>query len=224
MRESRNESRREDLTIEGGLMILSSDEKERRGMEEEKCLISLMRNQDPAGLRVLISKYHEKLFSVANRICNNPADSEEVIQDVYMIALKKIDKFQERSTLSTWLYRITVNAALMKLRSQRFSKNMVAMETIGHFHNDSEGLAHSDEESKSPDDALLSRELCDQIQDSVNDLPEIYQDVFILRDIEGFSIKEASEILETTPAAIKSRLHRTRFFLQDRLRPYLSEN
>jgi len=79
-------------------------------------------------------------------------------------------------------------------------------------------------EARSPDDALLSKELCDQIQNSVKDLPESYQDVFFLRDIKGFSIKETSEILDTTPAAIKSRLHRSRFFLQDRLRPYLSEN
>jgi len=71
---------------------------------------------------------------------------------------------------------------------------------------------------------LLTRELIDQIRDSVEDLPEIYQNVFFLRDIHGFSIKETSKMLHTTPAAIKSRLHRSRYFLQEKLKPYLSEN
>ena len=175
-------------------------------------------------MRLLVRKYHEKLFAVANRICNNPADSEEVLQDVYMIAMNKIDKFQERSTLSTWLYRITVNAALMKLRSQRFSKYTVNLDNLASVQNDEDGFFRFDEEARSPDDTLLTHELYDQIQDSVETLPEIYQNVFFLRDIQGFSIKETSEMLETTPAAIKSRLHRSRFFLQERLKPYLSEN
>jgi len=219
----------EDMNLNSQLGNMTPEEKERRGEEEEKCLIFLMRNQDPAGLRVLMKKYHEKLFSVANRICNNPADSEEVLQDVYMIALNKIDKFQERSALSTWLHRITVNASLMKLRSQRLFRNTVSTESLesaplGSAQKEEAGSMRLGAEARSPDDALLSRELCDQIQNSVKDLPESYQDVFFLRDIKGFSIKETSEILDTTPAAIKSRLHRSRFFLQDRLRPYLSEN
>ena len=224
MNESRDELYREQVSGNNEVYVqLSSEEKERKGLEDEKFLISLIKNQDSAGLGVLIRKYHEKLFAVANRICNNPADSEEVLQDVYMIAMNKIDKFQERSTLSTWLYRITVNAALMKLRSQRFSKQTINYDNLASIQNDEDGVLRFDEEARAPDDTLLTHELYDQIQDSVETLPEIYN-VFFLRDIQGFSIKETSEMLETTPAAIKSRLHRSRFFLQERLKPYLSEN
>ncbi len=225
MNESRNDLYCEEISHNSkSWQDLSSEEKERKGREDEKFLISLIKGQDSAGLRVLIGKYHEKLFAVANRICNNPADSEEVLQDVYMIAMKKIDKFQERSTLSTWLYRITVNAALMKLRSQRFSKFTVNFENLASVQTDDDNMFRFDEDARLPDDTLLTRELYDQIQDSVETLPEIYQNVFFLRDIQGFSIKETSEMLETTPAAIKSRLHRSRFFLQERLKPYISEN
>ena len=203
---------------------MTTEEKERLAGQQETALIELMKRQDPAGLSVLMKKYHEKLFSVANRICKNPADSEEVLQDVYMSALNKIERFEERSTLSTWLYRITVNAALMKLRSQRFSRNTVDMETLGSLHTEEDRPERFDHEARSPDETLMARELCDQIQDSVRALPDIYRDVFFLRDVHGFSIKETSEILETTPAAVKSRLHRSRFFLQDRLKPYLSKN
>jgi DNA-directed RNA polymerase specialized sigma24 family protein len=77
-----------------------------------------------------MQKYHGQLFSIANRICNNHADTEEVLQDVYWNALSKIDRFEERSTLATCLYRITVNASLLKVRSQKINKNTVSMENL----------------------------------------------------------------------------------------------
>jgi len=219
-----HDSLREEKKLARELRNLPMEEKIRRGAEDEKVLITLIKYHDAMGLRILMKRYHEKLFAVANRICNNPADAEEVLQDVYMIALNKIDKFEERSTLSTWLYRITVNAALMKLRSQRFTKNTITVENLTSLQSDEETLMRFDEEARSPDDSLLTRELCSRIQESVETLPEIYQNVFFLRDIQGFSIKETSEMLQTTPAAIKSRLHRSRFFLQEKLKPYLCEN
>lgn len=217
-------SRRDDLNVQGLILDMSVEQKERMGEKDERCLVLLMRSRDPVGLKILMKKYHDKLFSVANRICNNHSDSEEVLQDVYMIAMNKIDKFQERSTLSTWLYRITVNAALMKLRTQRFSRNTVSVDGLASTQNWEEASLGFAEEARSPDEVVLSRELFEQIRDSVADLPSIYRDVFFLRDIKGFTIKETSDILNTTPAAIKSRLHRSRFFLQSRLRSYLSEN
>jgi RNA polymerase sigma-70 factor (ECF subfamily) len=224
MSEMRNETLKEKTRLNKERMTMPAAEKEQRGSDDEKYLISMLKNQDSLGLRILINKYNEKLFAVANRICNNPADAEEVLQDVYLIAMNKIEKFEERSTLSTWLYRITVNAALMKLRSQRNNKLTVTMEKLTAMQHDDDNMMRFDEESRSPDDSLLTRELYERIQDSVETLPEIYQNVFFLRDIQGFSIKETSEMLKTTPAAIKSRLHRSRFFLQEKLKTYLCEN
>ena len=194
------------------------------GMSEEKKITRLLKEKDSEGLTRLIERYHYKLFAVANRICNNPSDSEEVLQDVYLKVLEQIERFEERSALSTWLYRITVNAALMKLRSQRSSKFTVSMENLTTLQCDDENFMRSDEEARSPDDSLLTKELYEQIRDSVETLPEIYQNVFFLRDIQGFSIKETSEMLHTTPAAIKSRLHRSRYFLQEKLKGYICEN
>jgi RNA polymerase sigma-70 factor (ECF subfamily) len=192
--------------------------------KDEKRLLNMLKKGDQEALRVVMEKYHEKLFCVANRICNNPADAEEILQDVYMIALNKIDRFEARSTLSTWLYRITVNAALMKLRSQRASKNTIPIEGYPLLVGEDESTPRFDEEVRSPDHTLITKELYQHISDSVATLPEIYQSVFFLRDVQGYSIKETSEILHTTPAAIKSRLHRSRFFLREKLRQYLSKN
>jgi RNA polymerase sigma-70 factor (ECF subfamily) len=190
----------------------------------EKRLLALLKKGDQEALREIINKYHDKLFSVANRICNNPADAEEILQDVYMIALNKIDRFEERSTLSTWLYRITVNAALMKLRSQRTSKSNLPIDGYTALLGEDENVLRFNEEVRSPDATLMTKEFYGQIKDSFEALPEIYQSVFFLRDVQGYSIKETSEMLHTTPAAIKSRLHRSRFFLREKLGQYMHRN
>lgn len=187
--------------------------------EEE--LLHLLKEGDPEGLEHIKHKYHDKLYSVAYRICNNHQDAEEVLQDVYMTTLQKIDRFEERSTLATWLYRITVNAALMKRRSQRHAKSMVPLESVGPFLGQDDNMLRFDGQTRSQDDLLMVRELYGKIQEIVETLPEIYQSVFSLRDLHGYSIKETSRILQTTPAAIKSRLHRGRFFIKEELRRYL---
>lgn len=183
----------------------------------ESQLLESLKDGDQEALREIIRRYNDKLFSVANRICNNPADAEEILQDVYMIALNKIDRFEERSTLSTWLYRITVNAALMKLRSQRTSKNTLPIDGYASILGEDENVLRFDNDMRPPDESLMTKELYENIMDSVENLPDIYQSVFFLRDVQGYSIKETSKMLRTTPAAIKSRLHRSRFYIRERL-------
>jgi len=190
----------------------------------EAALLLLLKQGDPEGLQHIKRKYQDKLYSVAYRICNNHPDAEEVLQDVYMTTVQKIDRFEERSTLATWLYRITVNAALMKRRSQRHSKVMVSLESVGPFLGQDENVLRFDGQARSQDDLLMVKELYGKIQEIVGSLPEIYQSVFSLRDLQGYSIKETSKILNTTPAAVKSRLHRGRFFIKEELRRYLADN
>jgi RNA polymerase sigma-70 factor (ECF subfamily) len=203
---------------------LRAGRRERETPNPEKRLLELLKKGDQEALREIMNKYHDKLFSVANRICNNPADAEEIVQDVYMIALNKIDRFEERSTLSTWLYRITVNAALMKLRGQRNNRSNIPIEGYTALLGEDENVLRSNEEVRAPDETLMTKEFYEKIRDSVETLPEIYQSVFFLRDVQGYSIKETSRILHTTPAAIKSRLHRSRFFLRERLGQYVHRN
>jgi|YNPNPStandDraft_1061719.scaffolds.fasta_scaffold22971_3 RNA polymerase sigma-70 factor (ECF subfamily) len=188
-----------------------------RGGSGQGSLVQMLRQRHPDALRTVMDKYNDKLFAVANRICRNPADSEEVLQDVYMTALNKIDSFEERSSLSTWLYRITVNAALMKLRAQRTSKNTISLDFSLSSQLEDEVSREMDGSQRSPLEGLVSRELHREIEKAVGTLPEIYKAVFLLRDVNGYSIKETSRILKTTPAAVKSRLHRSRQYLRERL-------
>ncbi len=198
--------------------------KGRRGGSGQKNLVTLLRQKHPDALRSVMERYNDKLFFFFYRICRNPAYSEEVLQDVYMTALNKIESFEERSSLSTWLYRITVNAALMKLRSQKYSKGTVPLDVTPPSHLEDEVCAGMDGAEQSPVDRLLSKELHGEIGKAVTGLPEIYRTVFLLRDLNGYSIKETSRILKTTPAAVKSRLHRSRQYLRDRLKEFYYYN
>lgn len=214
----------EGRKVKGSPREVRPERRKRETAVSEKHLLEMLKKGDQEAIRLVMQKYHDKLFSVANRICNNPADAEEILQDVYMIALNKIERFEGRSSLSTWLYRITVNAALMKLRSQRASKSTIPIEGYTALLGEDENVLRFDEEVRPPDETLMTKELYQKIRDSVETLPEIYQSVFFLRDVQGYSIKETSKLLHTTPAAIKSRLHRSRFFLREKLGQYMSKN
>jgi RNA polymerase sigma-70 factor (ECF subfamily) len=224
MRTERTE-RAEPRTKEmGGFLPVNGFSETNSDTIGEAALLLLLKQGDPEGLQYIKRKYHDKLYSVAYRICNNHPDAEEVLQDVYMTTVQKIDRFEGRSTLATWLYRITVNAALMKRRSQRHSKAMVSLESVGPFLGQDENALRFDGQARPQDDLLMVKELYGKIQEIVDSLPKIYQSVFSLRDLQGYSIKETSRILNTTPAAIKSRLHRGRFFIKEELRRYLDDN
>ena len=189
---------------------------------DEGELVERLKDRDPEALEVVMRKYHGRLFAVANRICNNPADGEEIVQDVFVTALAKIDRFEGRSTLATWLYRITVNTALMKLRNQRLvNKNSVPMDDAYAAFAEREGGPIFGGNVRPPDETYMSRELCEKIRQTVEGLPVVYKEVFLLRSIQGLSTKETGRILSVTPAAIKSRLHRSRDLIKERLNPYL---
>jgi len=221
-RVERSEQRTKEI---GGFLPANGFSVENSDAIGEAELLLLLKQGDPEeGLHHIKRKYHDKLYSVAYRICNNHPDAEEVLQDVYMTTVQKIDRFEERSTLATWLYRITVNAALMKRRSQRHSKAMVSLESVGPFLGQEENVLRFDGQARAQDDLLMVKELYGKIREIVDGLPEIYQSVFSLRDLQGYSIKETSKILKTTPAAIKSRLHRGRFFIKEELQRYLADN
>ncbi len=203
--------------------VRKEDSQQVKNLEDQDILMLLKRN-DEKGVELLIDKYQDKLFVVVNRICNNPADAEEVLQDVFMTAYHKIDHFEERSSLSTWLYRIAVNGALMKLRRVRNKYTVVSMDDVNEGLMGDNDVGRANELQQSPADKLMKKELFNQVAASAAYLPEIYQEVFYCRDIQGYSIKETGELLNTTPAAIKSRLHRSRLFIKEGLEPYLYNN
>jgi len=168
----------------------------------------------------LIQRYHNKVYALAYRLTRDADDAEEVLQDVFVTVYRKIAGFEGKSSFSSWLYRITVNAGLMKLRKKRQERSVGLEDLIPDFHNSAllKGAAHREA------DAVLQRaELSAALEEAIRRLPDEYRPVFVLRDVDGLTSKEVGKILDLSVPAVKSRLHRSRLMLRRRLLSFYRE-
>lgn len=173
-------------------------------------LLDRLRARDPQAFEDLVRGYGARLLAVARRIVGNEDDARDVLQDAFLSASRAIDGFAGGAKVSTWLHRIVVNAALMKLRSRRRRSEESIEELLPRF--DATG-AWAEEPGgwEEPAHVLLEREETRaRVRRCIAKLPESYRTVLILRDIEDLDTDEAAEILGVTPNAVKIRLHRAR--------------
>lgn len=183
-------------------------------------LIADFQKGEQRSFEELISRYSNKVFSLASRLTRNAEDAEEVLQDVFVTVHRKIGGFEGKSSFSSWLYRVTVNAAFMKLRKRKQDQT-VSLEEIIQQSQVVQSL-------KSPErayvDALSIRnEMLEALEVAIRKLPDDYRPVFILRDVDGLTSREVSRILDLTVPAVKSRLHRSRLMLRRRLSKFFVE-
>jgi len=150
----------------------------------------------------------------------NEADAEDVAQETTVRAFRKLSSFRAESNFSTWLISITINEAKTRLRRQV----LVRMESLDQLLDEDTGLSPAllRDWREIPSEAIERDEVRMLIQQAVDQLPDIYKEVFLLRDVEEFSINEASEALEISIASVKVRLHRARLMLQKQLAPQLT--
>jgi RNA polymerase sigma-70 factor (ECF subfamily) len=154
------------------------------------------------------------------KILRNEDDAAEALQDAFLSAYRGLANFKAESTFSTWLYRVATNASLMKYRKRR--EGHVSLEQSQSTNQDSEPLQIPDWTAQPLQD-LLDAETRQVMDEGVARLPEELRTVFVLRDLEEKSNAEVAEILDLTVAAVKSRLHRARIALRDRLHRYLAD-
>nr|MBP8164337.1 sigma-70 family RNA polymerase sigma factor [Anaerolineales bacterium] len=151
----------------------------------------------------------------------SPQDAEDVLQNTFLSALTHLSNFEGRSSISTWLYRIASNEALMLIRRKKPAFNLEDLQT-----DDSDEGAMPEifvDWSVLPERELLTGESKQAIDDAIQKLPETLRMVFVLRDIEDISIKETAEILNLTETNVKTRLLRARMFLREQLSAYYGE-
>ena len=197
-------------TNEGAVMA------ERAGDKiSDKELVAAFKKGDLASFEEIVHRYTAKAFSLATRLTKNQPDAEEVLQDVFVTVYRKIHSFEGKSSFSSWLYRITVNAAFMKLRKRKGESQNISMEDVLPEILGS-ALANSNDDSQG-DKTTARSELARALEDAINKLPDEYRPVFILRDVDGLTSGEVSKILDLTIPAVKSRLHRSRLMLRRRL-------
>jgi RNA polymerase sigma-70 factor, ECF subfamily len=182
--------------------------------KSDLALIKEFQKGDQASFEELISRYSDKAFHLASRMCRNQEDAEEVLQDVFTTVFRKIDGFEGKSSFSSWLYRVTVNSALMKLRKRRTDRT-VSMEDALPHEDHSPLLASQD--LQSGEDETLRLQIAQALEQAISRLPDEYRPVYVLRDIDGLTSKEVGRLLGISIPAVKSRLHRSRIMLRHKL-------
>jgi RNA polymerase sigma-70 factor, ECF subfamily len=183
-------------------------------------LVRLAQAGDRRAFDELVRRYRDKVYRLAFKILRHEDDAAEALQDAFLSAYRGLKNFKAESTFSTWLYRITTNAALMKYRKRR--ENVVSLEQSQSRNEDAETIEIPDWTTQ-PVDELLTSELRTVMEEARDRLPEELRTVFILRDEDERSNAEVAEMLDLSVAAVKSRLHRARLSLRDRLNRYFAD-
>jgi RNA polymerase sigma-70 factor, ECF subfamily len=187
-----------------------------RQQTAERDLIGRMRARDGTAVAELAATYGPRIQQLAFRYLKNHEDAEEVAQDVLMKVYRKIDAFRGDAALSSWIYRITFNTAMSRLRTVHATRS----DTL---HVDADGGSTERREtdpadwSSLADDQVLRNEMRERLIDALTHLPAVYRIPVLLRDIQGLSTEEASAVLRVKPQTLKSRLHRGRLILREYL-------
>jgi RNA polymerase sigma-70 factor (ECF subfamily) len=183
-------------------------------------LVRIAQGADTRAFDELVRRYREKVYRLSFKILRNEDDAAEALQDAFLSAYRGLVKFKAESTFSTWLYRITTNASLMKYRKRR--EGHVSLEQSQSPNESGEGIQIPDW-SQQPLEELLDAETRKVMEEGKARLHEDLRTVFVMRDEEGLSNAEVAEILNLSVAAVKSRLHRARIHLRDRLSRYFAD-
>jgi RNA polymerase sigma-70 factor, ECF subfamily len=191
---------------------------------QDRQLIEKLRAGDESAVHELADRYGSRIYQLALRHMRNREDAEEVTQDVLLKVYRKAEAFRGDAALSSWIYRITFNTAMSRLRSARLART--ADQERDRVRA---GLDESEQEraprqqadwSRMPDEEMLRSQLRQAVVIAIQELPEIYRAPVVLRDIEGLSTEEASSRLNLKDQTLKSRLHRGRVMLRERLQAF----
>ncbi len=185
-------------------------------------LVAALKRKEPTAFEQLIAQHGAMLYRVALRLMGQQEEAEEVLQQTLLTVYEKIHTFDERSTLTTWLYRIVVNTALMRLREK--ARRPEELEPLSaHFTEEGQHVREVADWALDPEDALLRQEALTVLQQAIADLPELYRAVYVLAEIESLPYQEIGTILEVNVGTVKTRLHRARLFLRQALANYFAE-
>jgi RNA polymerase sigma-70 factor (ECF subfamily) len=193
---------------------MTSTEPQREPLSDEQ-LVEMARAGDPDAFPFLVKKYSRRILRVGRNITNNDEDAEDVLQEAFLKAYTHLDSFQGNSKFYTWLVRIAMNEALMKLRKRKGDK-VISLDEQLDTGEDTVTREIAVWEGN-PEDRYSQEELREILDKSVASLPEAFRTVFVLRDVEELSTEETAEVLNLSIPAVKSRLLRARLQLREKL-------
>ncbi|HEU4343910.1 MAG TPA: sigma-70 family RNA polymerase sigma factor [Candidatus Binatia bacterium] len=208
-----------DIPSVGALSrVLRRPSRKAPSAQAELDLIERLKAGDERALETMFNLYSAKLYNIAHRILGEVADTEEVIQDVFWTAFRKVKSFRGTAQLSTWLYRLTVNAALGRIRRNKTNKEVEYEEYLPKFQPDGHHLVRPVVDwSDTLDEKYARQELQRILGDVLDQLKPLDKSVIVLSDVEGVTDKEIAATLGLSVSAVKTRLHRARLFLRGKL-------
>jgi RNA polymerase sigma-70 factor (ECF subfamily) len=204
------------------LMLADSDTPAGPALDEA-ALVSGLRAGSPEAFERIVRQFGPGMLSVARRILRDDDEAREAVQEAFISAYRARRRFEGASRLSTWLHRIAVNSALIRLRRRRRRPEEPLDDLLPAFAADGHHAERLASWAEPPDVALERAETRALIRDAINRLPDNYRVVLLLRDIEQLTTAETAEALGLTPNAVKIRLHRARLALRTLIAPPLAE-
>jgi len=172
---------------------------------------------DNAAFESVMRAHNQQMFRIARAILKDDAEAEDALQDAYFEAFRKIDTFRADARLSTWLTRIVINQALMRLRRQKRERVVMPFEPRGDHGEPARALDAPDPRAESPGDAALRSEVRRMIERHLDCLPVAFRAVFVMRDVEDMSVEETAACLSIPSATVRTRLFRARALLREAL-------
>ena len=172
----------------------------------------------------LVKRYEQKLYNFSLRMCRNPSDAEDMIQDTFLNVFKYLKNFRYETRFKNWLYKVAASTCIKKRRKSKFAPDKEL--SLDEFlpSDEAEKPDKVPEWAMLPLDKLLNEELSGVINETILALPKKFRVVIVLRDIEGFSTAETAQILNLSPSNVKVRLHRARLYLRDKLKGYFEND
>lgn len=195
----------------------------KEGKELEEALVQELQGGNLEAFDKIVKLYQKKIYALSFNLTRNAMDAQDVTQEVLLTLFRKINTFQGKSAFSSWVYRITLNASYMKLRSKKKDQSISLDDLLPTYNGAGFQQEKIQDWSENTESLLFTNETKSVIQKATDQLPEKEKVVFLLRDVEGLSTEKVSEILELTIPAVKSRLHRARLFLRKKLSNYFGE-
>jgi RNA polymerase sigma-70 factor (ECF subfamily) len=187
---------------------------------DEVELLEQLRSGSDAAFERLLRAYGGRMLAVARRMLGSEEDAQDAVQEAFLSAIKAVGSFAGQSKVGTWLHRIVVNAALMKLRTRRRKPEALIDDLLPKFLDDGHQMQPAVDWQDTADTALMKSETRTLVRSCIERLPEIYRTVLVMRDIEEVDTEETARLLGVTTAVVKTRLHRARLALRTLLDPH----
>lgn len=201
-----------------------SQARDQRTDQEERKLIQQVKVGDHEAFEAIFRRYVSRVYRQALRIMGNEADAEEVVQEAFLAVYEKAKTFRGQSAFSTWLFRLTVNTALTKLRRRKKGEEVPIDDYLPRFQEDGHHQVRPVIDwSEGIDDLLVKEELQEIIRQAIDQLPAVDKAVLV-SDLDGVSNRQIGEALGLSVQAVKARLHRARLFLRGKLAVYLGHS